>query len=87
MPVTLGALSGLNDALSLEYKREYGYARGHFRFSDVFDETVVEGPFGIFGLLLEEEFADSTIIQVSAVHDDMFNPVLISAERLKSLSQ
>ena len=80
-------ISTLNDALSLEYKREYGHARGHFRLPDLTDEALLEGPLGILGLLLEEELPSSPVIEISAIHDDVFNPVLVSPDRLESLSE
>jgi len=69
-----------NDALSLEYKRDYGYARRDLSLADFVNDPFVQGECRVFGLGFEEEGADLDIRQVGPVPDDAADPFLIGEQ-------
>ena len=68
------------DALSIEYKREYGCAIGQRKLSDIVDYPPIKSEFRRLGLGLSEQsrrilFGDSGVLG-----DDATNPVLVSVD-------
>ena len=66
------------DALTLEYKRNYGTARRELKFSDFMDDSLLQSPIGIFGLSLFEELCDFPFIQIGITGDNIPNSVLVT---------
>ena len=58
------------DALSLEYKRNYGIARRDLRITDIIDHSVGEGVVCIFGPGFSEEIKDLPVVKVGSFSDD-----------------
>ena len=59
-----------SDALSLEYKRDYGTASGDAEISDFVNNPFINSPFSILRLLGQKEFSDLSFAQVSIIGDD-----------------
>ena len=67
------------DALSLEYKREYGCASGQIKLSDVLNYAPIASEFRRFGLSLSEKSIDFLLRDTSALGNDVSDPSLIRA--------
>lgn len=69
-----------NDALSLEYKRNYGTASGNLEVSDLINNPAASGKCSVFGLGLEKEPFDFSRIQFGSVRYDSANATLIAQD-------
>ena len=58
------------DALSLEYKRDYGTARGNLELSYFVNNPFVNSPASVFRLLSEKELPDLSLIEIRVSGDD-----------------
>ena len=73
------------DALSLEYKRDYGCAKGQLELSDLVNYPPLESELRSLGLRLEEEFIDIVLRNVGPFGDDAADSPLISTDRVQHL--
>ena len=70
------------DALSLEYQRDYGTARGNLEVSNLVNNPFVNSPSGIFGLLGTKESGDLSLIEIRIRRDDAANALLLRQDTL-----
>lgn len=67
-----------SDALSLEYKRDYGCARGQIELADIVNYPPLASEFRRLGLSLPEETLNLLGIHRRSPGDDSRNPLLVS---------
>ena len=72
--------STIADALSLEYKRDYGCALGQLELSDLVNYPPLAGEFSRLGLGFPEESLRLVLGDVGALSDDVADPSLIGPE-------
>lgn len=65
------------DALSLEYKRDYGTARRNLNVSDFVNNPNSQGTICVFGHGFSEKIADISIVKLCMLSDDRSNSALI----------
>ena len=65
------------EGLSLEYKRDYGTARGDADISNFVNNPFLNSPVGILGLLRTEEVRDLLLVEVRIVGDDTPDTLVI----------
>ena len=59
-----------NDALSLEYKRDYGTARRNVDLADLINHANLKGVVCVFGPGFKEELTDLLLVQIGVIPDD-----------------
>ena len=69
-----------SDALSLEYKRDYGCACGELELSDLVNYPPLASEFRRLGLLLPEESLRLVLGNTRALSDDISDSFLIGAK-------
>ena len=67
-----------SDALSLEYKRDYGTACRQLEISDFVNNPFINSPSYILGLLLPEQVGGFPFIEVGVVDDNAPDAILVS---------
>ena len=70
------------DALSLEYKRDYGIARRNVNIADIVNNPNASGVVRVFGPGFSEKITDLRLVEVSAVPDDRPDSDVISCNRI-----
>ena len=70
-----------SDALTLEYKRDYGLARGNVDVADLINNPAANGVRCIFRLSLSEQPLDLGIVQVRPLKNNVSNPLLVRQDR------
>jgi hypothetical protein len=65
------------DALSLEYKRDYGMARGNVNVSDIVNNPNSLGVVCVFGPGFSEELADLPLVKIGVALDDRADTILV----------
>ena len=71
------------DALSLEYKRDYGCASGELELADLVNYPPLACEFRRLGLRLPEETLNLLGIQVGPVSDHSSDPLLVTQNAVK----
>ena len=66
------------DALSLEYKRDYGSARGQLKLSDLLNYPPIASEFRRLGLCRHEEFLNIILGDGCSFSDDATDALLVS---------
>ena len=70
------------DALSLEYKRKYGYATGQIKLSDIVNYPPIASEFRRLGLGFSEEFTHFIVGDIGMFGDDTSDTFLISTNSI-----
>lgn len=65
------------DGLALEYKRDYGIARGNINIADFMNNPNFFGVTCVFGPGFSEELADLPFVETGVVSNDVSDPCLI----------
>ena len=73
------------DALSLEYKRDYGCARGQLEFADIVNNPMIASEFCRLGLSLPKKTLDLLGVQLRPGGHDSGNPLLIAVNIGKNI--
>ena len=76
-----------NDALSLEYQRDYGSAFRDYEISDLVNDPRASGVCSVFGLGFEEESLDLFLGQLRPLFDDGADPLLVSEQSIQPFAE
>jgi hypothetical protein len=80
--VKLGLTSPVPDALALEYKRDYGTARGDLNIADLVNNPAANGECRVFGLGFQEQPIDLFPAKLSPLLDDLTDTPLVGVKRV-----
>lgn len=76
------AITNTLDALSLEYKRDYGTAVGNLNVADLVNDPTANGECRVFGLSLQKQGPDLLGSELSPLLKDRPNSFLIAKDRV-----
>lgn len=68
------------DALSLEYKRDYGTAFGNLNIADLVNNPAANGECRVLGLSLQKQGADLLRTELSPLLKDRSDPFLVTKD-------
>lgn len=80
-PLAAETVAGGNDALSLEYKLNYGSALGNVKLTDFVNDPVRAGVCSVFSLLFQEESFDLALRDAGSLLNDLPNATLVAKQR------
>jgi len=75
------------DALALEYKRDYGTARGNLDIANLVNNPAANGVCSVFGLRLTKEVGDLITSEAGVLFDYRPYPTLITQHAVQPLSE
>lgn len=81
-----GATQPIPDALALEYKRDYGTARGDLNVADLMNNPAANGECRVLGLGFQEQPVDLFPRQVGPLFNDLTDSTLVGVNRVKPLA-
>ena len=84
--VKLGDTRPVPDALALEYKRDYGTARGDLDIADFVNDPTANGECRVLGLGFQEQPLDLFPRQLSSFLEDLTDPPLVGVDPVKPLA-
>ena len=70
------------NGLALEYKRDYGTARGHLDVFNLVNNPAANGVCSVLGLSFEEQLGNSFFVEFRALLNDRTNPSVFNVNSL-----
>ncbi|HME36712.1 MAG TPA: hypothetical protein VKF84_15870 [Candidatus Sulfotelmatobacter sp.] len=70
------------NGLALEYKRDYGTARGHLDVFNLVNNPAANGICSVLGLSFEEQLGNRFFVEFRALLNDRTNPPMLNMDRL-----
>ena len=70
------------NGLALEYKRDYGTARGHLDIFNLVNNPAANGVCNVLGLSFEEQLGNRFFVEFRALLNDRTNPPMLNMDRL-----
>ena len=77
-----GDTTPVPDALALEYKRDYGTARGDLNVADLVNNPAANGECRVLGLGFQEQPVDLFTTKLRTLFDDLTDAPLVGIERI-----
>ena len=81
-----GATRPIPDALALEYKRDYGTARGDLNVADLMNNPTANGECRVLGLGFQEQPLDLFPRQLRPLFNDLTDSTVVCVNRIKPLT-